>query len=602
MLSGLNLLRKNLSSNRASKCESVDGRAAAKPICPGSARGEGGRVEGNSADLKRALSRARAKLHRFSTDDSPEAVLNRSLAILILVTLVTAKFSEVFFQADEHYQVLEFMSYKLGITGAADLPWEFSARIRPWMQPFLAWLVAKPLMIAGIRDAFTLTFAVRLATGCASLVALVAFARLMLGDLGRPDEKRAYARMLPFMGFLPYLFVRTSSESLSTGFFTLGLVMAIRAARSGSLRRIAVAGVLCGMAFECRFQSAILVLGLLAWLMLQARARASLLAAFAGGCLVPVAAALPVDRWGYGVWCFPPWGYFDINLVQGLAARMSGSAPFYAYAYLIPGNIFFPIAAFLLVAMIVACVRNPRSYVTWVTAPFFVVHCILARKDERFLFPLAILATSYPVLAFSPSKDRLFAGFGRLWGYRRSILAKAVGWSAAAAMAFLAVYPFGIRPHVKMDKYLYRTYPHGLTAYSFSAIPFTGLPMYRPPHFRSERLSSRAELDALLAKGPVYLFSETPTLPAGTLPSGVGAALLYSEFPFAADPQMARWGTSLTCDYAVWRKAGPIHPPPLAWMTLFRLERGRASNAAVSPCIPFWNGPALAPPPPRTMP
>ncbi len=535
----------------------------------------------------------RTRLRWLLTERTSEAVLYRGFAILFLVTLVTAYFSETFFFPDEHYQVLEFMSYKLGITSAADLPWEFRAQVRPWMQPFLYSLIAKPLMFAGVRDLFNVTFVLRLATACVSLAALAAFAKLLFGDLVRPDEKFAYARMLPFMGFLPYLFVRTASETISAAFFTLGLVLAVQAARSGSLRRIAAAGILCGLAFECRYQSAFLILGLLLWMAFQARARMSQLLTFAAAGIVPVAAALPIDRWGYGVWCFPPWNYLNVNVFQGVAAEKFGSAPFFAYLYLVPGNIFFPIAVVIIVTLIVACLRNPRHYVTWVTAPFFVVHCLLAHKEERFLFPLAILATSYPVLAFSPSSDRLLGIFGRLWPYRRSILSKAVAWSAVAAMVFLAVHPFGIRPHMMMAKYVYRHFAGGLTAYTFDEEAFKTYPMYRPPNYRSDTLQSRAELESLLAKGPVYLFSETPALSAQVLPEGVQASLLYSEFPFAADPGLASWSTQLVCDFADLQRTTPLRPPRLAWMTLFRLQRGGSATpgTVISPCTPDWSRP-----------
>ena len=63
--------------------------------------------------------------------------LRRSLLILAAIVLVTAWFSETFYFPDEHYQILEFMAFKLGITPAAELPWEFSARIRPWFQPLI---------------------------------------------------------------------------------------------------------------------------------------------------------------------------------------------------------------------------------------------------------------------------------------------------------------------------------------------------------------------------------------------------------------------------------------------------------------------------------
>jgi hypothetical protein len=109
-----------------------------------------------------------------------DRALRRSLLILGAVTVVTAWFSVLFYFPDEHYQVLEFMSYKLGITQASDLPWEFSARIRPWFQPLLYFLIAKPLILLGLTDIFTITFVLRLATGLFSLTALALFAAVRL--------------------------------------------------------------------------------------------------------------------------------------------------------------------------------------------------------------------------------------------------------------------------------------------------------------------------------------------------------------------------------------------------------------------------------------
>ena len=75
--------------------------------------------------------------------------LRRSLLILAAVTIVTAWFSNTFYFPDEHYQVLEFMGLKLGITPASELPWEFAARIRPWFQPLVYFLIASAAARAG---------------------------------------------------------------------------------------------------------------------------------------------------------------------------------------------------------------------------------------------------------------------------------------------------------------------------------------------------------------------------------------------------------------------------------------------------------------------
>ena len=191
-----------------------------------------------------------------------DSALRRSLLLLAAVTLVTAWFSVTFYFPDEHYQILEFVSYKLGATRAADLPWEYSARIRPWLQPLLYFLVAKPLTLLGVTDMFTLAFMLRLLTGLFSLTALAVFARAVLATIEGEEEKRAFIGYLPLFGFLPYLFVRTSSETFSAAFFALGLAVAMGGI---SARRLALAGLFCGLAFESRYQTGLMGLGIFAW-------------------------------------------------------------------------------------------------------------------------------------------------------------------------------------------------------------------------------------------------------------------------------------------------------------------------------------------------
>ncbi len=535
----------------------------------------------------RGLARAeacKAHWHLLRTDKSPEGILRRSLLLLLVITAVTAWFSETFFFPDEHFQILEFMAMKLGLTSAADLPWEFGAKARPFFQPFLYFLIAKPLTLLGIGDAFDLMFVLRLVTGAFSLVALAVFARFLLDDFKRQDERFAFAKMLPFMGFLPYLFVRTASETAAAAFFTLALVVAVRGARAGSARRLVWAGLLCGAAFECRYQAAFLVLGLLAWLAFEARARWTLLLSFCAAGLSVVALSALIDRWGYGVWCFPPWTYINVNIIQGVAAKVFGSAPWFAYFYLEPGTIFAPITAMLMIAMVIACLRNPHHIITWVTVPFFLAHCLIGHKEERFLFPLAILAVSYPVLAFAPGRP--LPVFEQVWAWRHSIAAKIVGWSAVAAMLFLAVYPFGIRPHMRMAKYLYRHFPTGFHAYSFDEEGFDNYPMLRPKPYQVDILFDREDLQTQLAKGPIYLLSDTPSLPA--LAQGARAQMLYSDFLFAGVPGAANWATKVMCGYADLKRTTPIHPPRLKFLTLYRLEAGQGAVAA-APCTPVWH-------------
>jgi len=491
--------------------------------------------------------------------------LRRSLAILAAVTLVTAWFSVTFYFPDEHYQILEFMAFKLGITPAADLPWEYGARIRPWFQPMVYFLIARPLMLLGLKDMFAIAFVLRLATGLLSVGALSAFARAILPTIQGEEEKRAFVRYLPLFGFLHYLFVRTASETFCAAFFAFGLALAIG---KRSLPRLMAAGLFCGLAFESRYQAGLLGLGLFAWLVAVARLRLASLAAFISGGVIALGIGVLADRWGYGQFVFPPLGYLDVNLMQDVAAHQFGREPVVAYLYLLPAQIFFAITVVLMAAMICLWLRNPRHPVSWASFPFVLAHIAVAHKEARFLFPLAILATSFPVLGFSPRLPLWRETFLRVWGWRKSRAAKAVTAISLLGMAYFAVYPFGVRPHMPMARYLYRHWQGPIVSLT---PPFRSYPMFRPAGFESTQLQSGTELDMRLAKGPVLLMAQTPVPPP--LPPGAHAMLLYSEFP------LARFGLGdKGADYirgysAFAARHRFLKLLPLYWYTLYRVER-----------------------------
>ncbi len=495
-------------------------------------------------------------------------ILRRSLMILAGVTIVTAWFSNTFYFPDEHFQILEFMGHRLGITPASELPWEFQARIRPWLQPLLYFLIARPLMAMGLTDMFAIVFVLRLVTGLFSVFALAIFARAVMATLKDEAEKRAFALYLPFFGFLPYLFVRTASETLSAAFAAIAVALVMRA---GSARLLAVAGLMCGLAFEARYQMAVLGLGIFAWLALVARVRITGLVAFIGGGLIALVLGALANRWGYGAWVFPPWDYFQVNIVQGVAARSFGSEPVFAYLYLLPAQIFFAITLVLMAAMLAMWLRNPRHVLTWASLPFVLPHIMVAHKEARFLFPLVILATAFPVLGFSPHLPRWRKAFAAVWRWRNSAAAKAMTGLSLLAMLYFALYPFGVRPHMPMAQYLYR-HPPGLV-YSIGE-PFQSYPIYRPAGFRAEPLQSQIQLNALINEAPIYLMSDRPVPPA--LPKGARATLLYSEFPLARFC-LGRMGADYIEGYGAFaQRHGWLKLLPLYWYTLYRVERSAA--------------------------
>jgi phosphatidylinositol glycan class B len=205
--------------------------------------------------------------------------------------------------------------------------------------------------------------------------------------------------------------------------------------------------------------------------------------------------------------------------------------------------------------------------VTWATLPFVLAHVAIAHKEARFLFPLVILATAFPVLGFSPRLPRWRETFTRIWGWRKSVAAKAVTAISVMAMIYFALYPFGVRPHMPMAQYLYRHWEGPV--YSLGA-PFQSYPLYRPQGFQSAQVTGD-ELVRLLDKGPVLLMADKPVPPL--LPEGTQTTLLYSEFPltkFGYGQASADYIAGYT-EFA--KRHGFLKLLPLYWYTLYRVER-----------------------------
>jgi phosphatidylinositol glycan class B len=501
------------------------------------------------------------------------------LAAALVVTCITAIGSIAYFHIDEHYQVLEPTFFKLGLTEAWTLPFEYPARMRPWLQPGMYVAIGRGLGLVGVTDPFHLAAAFRLVTGLLSWASLVLFVRTTLPWIADHEAKILHVRVATMLGFLPYLFVRTSSETLAMATFTAAFAIALEGATRASETRWNVpasaprmlgVGVLLGAAFEARFQSAFLSLGLIAWLVRIGRVSASRLAAIAAGGLATIGAGAVIDHWGYGEWVFPALTYLRTNLVDGVAALFGAEPPF-AYAWMLPANVFFPIVAVLLVFAVVAWIRNPRHPLTWTCVPFFLVHNLLSHKEERFLFPMAILATALVPMAIAPSSGRPLRFSAWAWRRRRGVAARLLAAWSVAMMTLLAVWPLGWHHHVRFTRYVRRTIGDELHAHALPELDL-GLPAYHgrvydvaksPPEEIARRLDEGTAREWLVADTPV-LRTGVPSLDART-------HLVWTELPGAGTP-VGDAVLALVQAYDA-RARPPLRP--ITFRSLYRLDRDR---------------------------
>lgn len=498
------------------------------------------------------------------------------LVASLALTCLTAIGSYAYFHIDEYFQVLEPARFKLGFVDAWTLPWEYTERLRPWLQPAFYVLVGKAIGPLA-RDPFALGLACRLVTGLFAWAALAAFVRATVPLAGSVDEKRLHVRVTTLSGFLPYLFVRTSSETASMAALTAGVAVLVagcgaddpaRLVWRGTTGRMLACGALFGIAFEARFQTAFVAASAFAWARLVARAPARALVAFALGGLAVVVACVGVDAWGYGAPSFPPLAYLRTNLLEG-AASLFGADPPFAYLWLSPANLLAPLVVALMLLAPLAWLRNPRHPLTWTTLPFVLVHALLSHKEERFLFPVAVLVTGLVVLAIGPSHGRPLRLAAHLWSRRAGTSARLLAAWSAAGLAVLALWPIGWHHHVRFTRQARALFGDEMHAAALPEFDL-GLPAYHPRLYDVEKAPPdelARRLDAGTARP--YLVTDSPRLASGAPSVDTRARLVWSELPLWDDPF---WGPRLLALAEGWNANARAPIRPLRFRSLYRFE------------------------------
>lgn len=302
-------------------------------------------------------------------------VFFRGFLGISLLYALAAYFSSGFYHWDEYFQILEFTAYKWGITEAKDLPWEFAAGMRPWIQATLI----SPFKFLGPH---TTVFLARLLMGQAFLLALLSW-------YFESKEKFQITSPSYFWGtfliwFFPCLLVRYSSESFSGLFIVVFMTLYLRDTKCPLTH--ALMGVCAALAFWSRFQVGIfLFLPLFHIIFIKRRPFPSLvlIIAFLGICGINVA----IDSWGYEKLTFSPYHYFYENIVLKKTSKFGENAWSDYLKWIVTRPT--PLIGLPLIGGIFLFIKkNPRNLLGWSIVLFFGVHQLIAHKELRFLFPI----------------------------------------------------------------------------------------------------------------------------------------------------------------------------------------------------------------------
>jgi phosphatidylinositol glycan class B len=320
-----------------------------------------------------------------------------------LLFLLCAAFTS-FHHWDEYFQIVEPASAKLGRTSPANLTWDYQEKMRPWLQPAFYVGLARAAAVVGIDRPLTLLFLFRLFTGVISWVALwslVVAGRHWIED---EEERRRLYSIAAFLWLVPYLGVRTSSETMATSALCLGIaLLEYRTAFKTEKARVALAafaGAALGLCFEFRYGSAAMAAGAALWYLVRAQKPILFFSTLSAGALLGLLVGGLADWWGYGSATFPFFSYVYQNFVLH-RANTFGTAPFFAYLYLPLATPMAPLVLFLMAATFLSWGRRPGSVLTWATVPYVLVLSLTPHKEDRFLFPLVPFLPFFVVFALA---------------------------------------------------------------------------------------------------------------------------------------------------------------------------------------------------------
>lgn len=328
-------------------------------------------------------------------------IKNLGLFLLSLAIYITHAFYNVgYYHYDEHYQLIEFAELKSGNNQTSDLAWEYSAQVRSALQPGIAYVSLNFFRFFEINDPYILMFLIRACSGILMLIAITYFVK-NTEHLLRDGWKLPYLCISYFLWFLPFVNIRFSSETYSA--LTFLVAVGLWHSKVKKQKHILI-GILLGLSFLFRFQTAFMSLGFIAWLAFTYRIHLRpLITIIVSGSLVVVLLGGAVDYWFYQKITISFYNYFVSNVINDIASTY-GVSPWYHYFELSYDSMH--IWAIMLWFIVIKHLITKRSdLLTWVLLPFLVVHIVIPHKEMRFLIPIANFLPLIAVLSMQSISD-----------------------------------------------------------------------------------------------------------------------------------------------------------------------------------------------------
>lgn len=327
---------------------------------------------------------------------------NSRVFILALIAYsIVAFYTEGYFHPDEHYQLIEFAGSKTGHTKEKDLAWEYQEQMRPTLQPWIAYITLSALQIF-TSNPFSQLFFLRLLTGILAVLSIRYFIKQSQFEI-RESLQPAYTLFSYFLWFTPLILTRFSSESWSTIALIITVSLAINP-KPLTRTKAAMLGITIGLAFLFRFQTSVIGISILLWLIVIKKEKLKNITLIVSFGLLLVFVGVMLDSLFYGNLVFSPWNYFRANILEGVASSM-GTAPFYFYIKTILKYTLLPIGIILFISILFFGVKKTKHLYTWCIFSFLIIHSLIAHKERRFIFSIAFFAAPIVLITYQYFRD-----------------------------------------------------------------------------------------------------------------------------------------------------------------------------------------------------
>lgn len=371
---------------------------------------------------------------------------------MLIVYFVMAWFNEGYAHADEHFQILEFASYKIH-QYPYTYPWELSTQIRPTFQAWtVIWLYKAFTFFDPDISPFFIAFLTRTLAGVLSAASCYLFINAFQAELNSPDKRKWFFLLSAFSYIAVYCAVRYSSESLSASFFLIAFSLIFYKNSRANYFTFFAIGILLGAAFITRYQIGLMIFGLVAWLVCYKKIKPSaLIAIFAGLALVFIL-GIYLDSLFYGKIICTAWRYFETNIIQDRASTFGKSHWTYFGV-----STYLPYGPLYIFSSLLFIIKRPKHAVTWTIVPFILCHFIIPHKEMRFLVPIFgfmsfILVYSVQII----QEDYQFNILQRLTNVNK------IAWSINCIMVLVAL--IAAHRHFGVYKFIWQQYKNQLVS------------------------------------------------------------------------------------------------------------------------------------------